>query len=126
MRKKRTDKRMIARYVVTGGVAGVANGLFGAGGGLFLVPLLISWCRLPQKRAFATALAVMLPLSAVSLAVYWCRGGVNAGLAWPYLAGGIVGGIIGGLLFSRVSVKWLRVGLALFLLYGGIKAVLLL
>lgn len=120
------DKQMIARYVVTGGVAGVANGLFGAGGGLFLVPLLIGWCRLPQRRAFATALCVMLPLSAVSLAVYWCRGGVDAGLAWPYLVGGIVGGIAGGILFPRVSVKWLRVGLALFLLYGGIKAVLLL
>lgn len=120
------DKQMIARYVVTGGVAGVANGLFGAGGGLFLVPLLIGWCRLPQRRAFATALCVMLPLSAVSLAVYWCRGGVDARLAWPYLVGGIVGGIAGGILFPRVSVKWLRVGLALFLLYGGIKAVLLL
>ena len=27
---------------------------FGAGGGLFLVPLLISWCGMEQKRAFAT------------------------------------------------------------------------
>ena len=33
----------IGKYLIAGALAGAANGLFGAGGGLFLVPLLIGW-----------------------------------------------------------------------------------
>ena len=38
------------RYAVTGALAGAANGFFGAGGGLFLVPLLVSWCGMERRR----------------------------------------------------------------------------
>ena len=34
------------KFAVTGGLAGLCNGLFGAGGGLFLVPLLTQWAGL--------------------------------------------------------------------------------
>ena len=33
------------KYIITGALAGVANGLFGSGGGLFLVPLFVSAFR---------------------------------------------------------------------------------
>ncbi len=46
------------KYAVTGALAGAANGFFGAGGGLFLVPLLAGWCGMEQRRAFATSVAV--------------------------------------------------------------------
>ena len=32
---------------MTGALAGAANGFFGAGGGLFLVPLFTKWCGVP-------------------------------------------------------------------------------
>ena len=41
------------KSMVTGGLAGLANGLFGSGGGLFLVPLFTSWGKLPARSAFA-------------------------------------------------------------------------
>ena len=56
------------KFAVTGGLAGLCNGLFGAGGGLFLVPLLTQWAGLEQRKAFATSVAVILPLSLVSAA----------------------------------------------------------
>ena len=31
------------KYALTGALAGLANGLFGSGGGLFLVPLFTGW-----------------------------------------------------------------------------------
>ena len=43
------------KYIITGTLAGVANGLFGSGGGLFLVPLFVSWLHMEQKKAFATS-----------------------------------------------------------------------
>ena len=73
---------------------------------MLLVPLLAGWCRLPGKTCFTTALAVMLPLTLVSLAIYWHSGQLPFSLAWPYLAGGFLGGVGGGLLLRRVPVRW--------------------
>ena len=112
------------KFIAIGAMAGIVNGLFGAGGGLLLVPLFLSVCHLKEKTAFATALCVMLALSAVSLTVYGLRRGVDLPTAFPYLVGGIVGGLLAGLFMKRVQVKWLRLALAGFLLYGGLKAVI--
>lgn len=114
------------KYAVTGALAGMANGFFGAGGGLFLVPLLTAWCGLEQRNAFATSVAVILPLSVVSAIIYWMKGGIDLSLAWPYLLGGAVGGAIAGRIFQKVSMVWLRRAFGLLILYGGVRAVLLL
>ena len=50
------------RYALAGALAGLANGFFGGGGGSVLVPLLTRMCGLDQRRAFATSVAVILPL----------------------------------------------------------------
>ena len=114
------------KFALTGALAGAANGFFGAGGGLFLVPLLVSWCGMEQRKAFATSVAVILPLCAVSAAVYWMKGGLDIGAAWPYLLGGAAGGVIAGRIFQKVSMVWLRRAFGLLILYGGVRAVLLL
>lgn len=112
------------KYALTGTLAGLCNGLFGSGGGLFLVPLLTSWTKLPARRAFATSVAVVLPLSAVSAVVYWFRGGLDLSAAWPYLVGGAVGGWISGTIFRRAPLVWLRRAFGALILYGGVRAVL--
>ena len=112
------------RYVVSGVLAGVVNGLFGGGGGMVLVPLLRRWCGLEERRAFATCVAVILPLCVVSAAVYVLRRGVDLTLAAPYLLGGLIGGFLGGRLFPKVSAGWLRYLFAAFLLYGGVRYLL--
>lgn len=112
------------RYLITGALAGVANGLFGSGGGLFLVPLFIGWLHMEQKKAFATSVAVILPLSLASFVVFLMRGGMDWGLAWPYLLGGVAGGLLSGLFFKKIQVVWLRRAFGLLILYGGVRAVL--
>ncbi len=114
------------KYLVTGALAGAANGLFGSGGGLFLVPLLTKWTDMEQKRAFATSVAIIFLLSPVSLLIFWLRGGLEMGSVWPYLVGGALGGIASGLLFQKASVTLLRRLFGILLLYGGVRAVLLL
>ena len=115
------------KYLVIGSLAGIANGLFGSGGGLFLVPLLTAWTGMDQKRAFATSVAVVVPLSLVSLAVFYLKGG-GAALwnAWPYVLGGAAGGVIAGRVFGSLSTTALRRVFGVLLIYGGIRAVLLL
>ena len=116
--------RMPVKYAVASILAGAANGCFGGGGGMVLVPLLNGWCGLAGKQAFATCVAAILPLSAVSAAVYLLRQPFDWAAALPYLIGGLVGGLVGGRLFRRVSVTWLRGLFAAFLLYGGVRYLL--
>ena len=109
---------------VTGALAGLANGFFGAGGGLFLVPLLTRWVGLPQRRAFATSVAVILPLSLCSAAIYYYKGALALSGCWPYLLGGFFGGLVSGRVFERVPLKLLRRAFGVLILYGGVRAVL--
>ena len=109
---------------LSGAAAGVLNGLFGAGGCILLVPLLLRIHKLPAQKAFATSLAVTAALSAVSATVYGMRGQLDFLEALPYLLGGLMGGLIGGRVFKKLSVKWLRRVFALLILYGGLKALL--
>lgn len=113
------------RYLLTGALAGMANGLFGSGGGLFLVPLFTGWLHMEQKRAFATSVAVILPLSAASFVVFLLGGRMDWGLALPYLLGGVAGGLLSGLFFKKIPVVWLRRGFGLLILYGAVKALFL-
>lgn len=112
------------KYVLAGGLAGIANGLFGGGGGSVLVPLLVGVCGMERRRAFATSVAVILPLCALSVVIYLLRGGLDFAAAWPYLAGGTVGGWLGGRLFRGTRVDWLRRGFGLLLIFGGVRCLL--
>lgn len=112
------------KYAVTGALGGLANGLFGSGGGLFLVPLLTQWAGMDQRKAFATSVAVILPLSLVSAWVYWQSGGLELSAAWPYLLGGFLGGLASGKWLKKAPVDWLRRLFGLLVLYGGVRAVL--
>ena len=107
---------------VAGGLAGIANGFFGGGGGMVLVPLLTARCGLDQRRAFATSVAIILPLCVLSSVIYLFRGGLDLAVALPSLAGGLAGGFLGGRLFQKLNMDWLRRAFALLILYGGFKS----
>ena len=111
------------RYGLCGAAAGLINGFFGAGGGMILVPMLISFGKLEDKQAFSSAISIILPLCMVSIWVYSLQGSLSFSAAFPYLAGGLAGGIIGGLLFRRVSVQFLHKCLGLVILWGGIRLI---
>lgn len=114
------------KYAACGALAGAANGFFGAGGGLVLVPLFTRMMKMEDKTAFATSLAVILPLSVVSAVIYFIKGSIVISTAIPYLIGGIIGGTVGGRIFKRVSARFLHIAFALLILYGGIRSLFLL
>ena len=112
------------RYALAGGAAGVVNGLLGGGGGSVLVPLLTEACGMEQRRAFATSVAVILPLCILSAAVYLARGRLDMMAALPYLLGGTLGGWLGGRWFRKTRVDWLRRLFGALLLWGGVRCLL--
>ena len=115
-------KNRLAPYL-SGAAAGLANGLFGAGGGMVLLPLLARTTDLAQHELFACSVCIILPISLVSAGVYLLRGGSFLSEAVPYLIGGVLGGAIAGLTLRKLPTKWLRRALGLFILWGGIRLI---
>ena len=109
---------------LAGGAAGLANGLFGGGGGMVFLPILSRWGNLSQRKLYATCVGVIFPVCLVSAAVYLWKGGVSLAAALPYLAGGLIGGFLGGKLYGKVSTKFLKWLFAAFLFYAGVKYLL--
>ena len=109
------------KCAVTGALAGAANGFFGAGGGMFVIPLFTRWVKLDEQKTYASSIAVILPLCIVSAVVYLLRDGVSFMDALPYLIGGIVGGFVGGKLFKKIPTKVLHRAFAVILVVGGIR-----
>ena len=117
-------KRTKVVYLLSGAAAGLVNGFFGGGGGSILVPLLTRCCRLKPQQAFATSLAIILPLCMLSAGLYLFRGNLDFQTALPYLIGGGLGGWLGGKYFKNMRIDWLRRGFGLLLLYGGVRCFL--
>lgn len=109
---------------MAGALTGAANGFFGGGGGSILVPLLTKVCMLEQRRAFATSVAVILPLCMLSAGIYLFRSGLDWTTAAPYLIGGALGGWLGGKWLKGVRLPWLKRGFGAVLIIGGIRCLL--
>lgn len=112
-----------AKYALSGAAAGVLNGVLGAGGGVVLVPLLLTFVGVEARKAFATSVFIILPISAVTAAVYFASGRMDVALALPYLIGGLAGGLIAGKKFKNLPVVWLRRIFGAVLMVGGLRAV---
>lgn len=106
-----------------GAVCGLLNGLFGAGGGIAAVPLLKK-SGLPLKKAHATSLAVILPLSLVSAGLYLSNGSVQLPQALPYLPGGFAGACLGAALLQKIPGVWLRRAFGAFMVYAAVRLLL--
>ena len=109
---------------IAGAAAGLANGMFGGGGGMVFLPILSRFGSLPHRKLYATCVAVIFPICLTSAAVYLFRGGVSLLTAAPYLAGGLIGGFLGGRLYGKVPTKVLKWLFAAFLFYAGVRYLL--
>lgn len=107
--------------ILSGGTAGFINGLFGAGGGMLLVPLLTHLTDLDDRQIFAQSIAIILPICLVSLTA----SAIQTPLPWkealPYLFGSGIGGWLAARYGQRIPVLWLHRSLGLMILWGGIR-----
>ena len=94
--------RNLLGFILVGMAAGVFAGLFGKGGGIVIVPLLIGVFRYDAKMAVATSLAALqLPVGLPSVIIYAREGHLNL-ISAAIIALGIVAG---ALLGSKLGIK---------------------
>ena len=105
-------------------LTGLISGFFGGGGGMVLIPLLTALCKLDEKKAFASSICIILPISVVSIIVYAINGILVTEQLMPFLIGGIVGGVISGLTFKRLSAGLLQKTLGGIILWGSMRLLL--
>lgn len=106
---------------LAGAAAGAVNGMFGAGGGMLLVPLLTAMTDLEEDAVFPASVSVILPMSLVSLFIGSARTGLPWSQALPYILGSVGGGIIAGITSNKIPVKWLHRILGILIIWGGIR-----
>ncbi len=108
------------RLALAGICAGAANGLFGAGGGMVLVPLL-TLTDLDEDAVFPASVSIILPICLVSLAITFQPESIPWEITIPYLAASVAGGILAGLFGRRIPTLWLHRFLGVLILWGGVR-----
>ena len=100
-----TGVPMIAAMLALGLAAGVLSGMFGIGGGLVIVPVLVIGFGLTQKTATGTSLfALLMPVGLLGVIEYWRRREIR--LDYGLL---IALGLFGGAYFgARITHQHLR------------------
>jgi uncharacterized membrane protein YfcA len=103
-----TTRKGLVGLGLIGLLVGFFSGLFGVGGGIILVPLLMLVMGFPQRSASGTSLAAVLPTAVAGLVGYaaighvdWVAGGVLA-------VGAIGGSLVGTWLMHRMPGRPLR------------------
>lgn len=102
---------------------GFINGFFGSGGGVIAVLVLKKFLKVDDKRAHASALAIILPLSCASLFIYK-NAQVDFHIVLLCAIGGILGSIVGAKLLNKIPKKWLKIIFGAVMIISGGRMVL--
>jgi uncharacterized membrane protein YfcA len=91
-----------------------------------MIPLLVLWTGLSQRRANATSLVAIIPIAIAALPIYYFRAGapeVEVRIAIFLVVGSMVGAYIGARALKLIPERQLRIGVAVVMLLVGVKQV---
>ena len=98
-----------------GTAGGLFSGLFGVGGGLVMVPLLVVWAGYETREATGTSLGAIAIIAAFAAAVQAAYGNVRVEEGLLVGIPAVVGVLLGTWLQQRLPVRWLKLGFAVLL-----------
>ena len=108
------------RLVVIGLLAGFFSALFGVGGGIVVVPLLILFARYDERPAMATSLAAIGLIALVGAVTYSFHGELKAGAAAVVGIPAAFGAVGGTWLQQRLTSRTLSLAFAALLAAIGV------
>ena len=107
------------RLVGIGLVAGVFSSLFGVGGGIVIVPLLVLLAAFPVREAAATSLGAIVITALAGVLLYALRGEVRVGYALVIGIPAALGALLGAGLQQRITGRRLTLAFAALLMGLG-------
>jgi uncharacterized membrane protein YfcA len=119
----RRETRVIARLALIGLVTGVFSTVFGVGGGIIAVPLLISFSGLPTHAAAATSLGAIFVTATAGALLYAVRGEVRVEYALLLGIPAVAGALLGAHLQQRLSGGTLALAFAALLAVIGVRLI---
>ena len=109
-------RRMSLLFLFTGLAAGLLSGLFGIGGGILIVPMLLLFGRMNPATAMGTSLgALLLPVGALGAWEYYRNGHVNVTAALLIGLGIFVGAYFGARYAQGIDPNTAKRAFAVFL-----------
>ena len=110
----------MVRLLVIGLVAGFFSALFGVGGGIVIVPLLLLFAHYSERPAMATSLAAVGLIATVGAVSYAFHGEVKPGAAAIVGLPGAIGAVAGASLQQRLANRTLSLAFAVLLAAVGV------
>ncbi len=105
---------------IFGFISGLLAGLFGIGGGLIKVPVMLKVFRMPARRATATALFTIIFTSATATYSHWQLGRMDWHLALPLGSAFFIGSLVGNAFVKKIPASALEKILGVVLLASSI------
>ena len=115
------NKLSFLKSIAVGGIIGFINGFFASGGGIAAVLALKKMLKLDDKKAHATALCIILPLTLSGIFVYSKGGFVDFPIITKAAIGGILGSILGARLLSKLPKKYIRLGFGGVMVFAAVR-----
>lgn len=109
------------RLVVIGLVAGLFSALFGVGGGILIVPLLVLWLHWGERRAMGTSLAAIGVIALAGTILYGLHGELKPGAAALVGLPAAVGALAGATIQQRLETRTLSLAFAALLTAIGVR-----
>ena len=107
------------KNAIIGIFAGFITGFFSAGGGMIVLPAILYFMKLDEKKARATTIFIILPMVITASFFYYKSNLFDFNMGMKCAIGGIIGSILGTKLLKKVSDKYLKIIFVLFLLYAS-------
>lgn len=100
---------------------GFINGFFASGGGIVAVLILQKFFSLDEKKAHATSIMIILPLTVAGAAVYTMAGFSDMPLILKTGIGAVIGALLGAKLLQRLSGRFIRIGFGAVMVLASIR-----
>lgn len=93
----------LLKKIIIGIISGFVSGLFGAGGGLIIVPSLMYILKIEPKKARGTAIFTVIPLVLVSSIFYIKNFDIDFMMVPQVMIGGVLGGYIRSKIIKEIT-----------------------
>ena len=111
--------------LLIGMVVGTLSGIFGIGGGVLIVPMLMAFLKFSPSKAVGTSLAAMLlPVGILAVWKYSKVGDVDLRVASAMAGGIFVMAYVGAHVGLGIGNTWVSRGFGVLLLLVGLKLVI--